>query len=87
MTKTIGRPRKDRVQQSDSPFKNMRLNAKLSQEQLAEKIGVAVSTIRRWEKGQAEPTMTVAQTKRFTRLVGKSIEELPDSLLPHRQEK
>ncbi|MDJ0904217.1 MAG: helix-turn-helix transcriptional regulator, partial [Xenococcus sp. MO_188.B8] len=35
------------------------LTAQLSQEQLARDIGVAVSTIRRWEKGQAEPTMTV----------------------------
>ena len=87
MTKTIGRPRKDSPRSSSSPLKEMRLNLFLSQEQLAMKIGVAVSTISRWEKGEAEPTMTLAQTKRFTRLVGKSIEELPDSLRPHRQEK
>ena len=43
---------------------------------------MAVSTIRRWEKGQAEPTMTVSQMKEFCKAVQKSFEELPGSLLP-----
>lgn len=59
------RPRKNYHQLTTSPLKRMRLNAKLSQEELAQEIGVAVSTIRRWEKGQAEPTMTLLQTKSF----------------------
>ena len=54
----------------------------MSQESLAKEIGVAVSTIRRWEKGQAEPTMTVNQMKEFCRAVQKNFEELPPSLLP-----
>lgn len=76
------RPKKTQLQQTNSPFKKMRLNVKLSQEQLAREIGVAVSTIRRWEKGQAEPTMTVRQMKEFCRAVQKKFDELPDSLLP-----
>ena len=76
------RPKKDYPQSTNSPFKKLRLKAQLSQEQLAREIGVAVSTVRRWEKGQAEPTMTVLQMKNFCRAVGQNFEELPDSLLP-----
>ncbi len=76
------RPKKSQRQETNSPFKRLRLNVKLSQEQLAREIGVAVSTIRRWEKGQAEPTMTVAQMKDFCRAVKQSFEDLPTSLLP-----
>lgn len=76
------RPKKTQRQETNSPFKRLRLNVKLSQEQLAREIGVAVSTIRRWEKGQAEPTMTVAQMKEFCRAVKQSFEDLPISLLP-----
>lgn len=76
------RPRKDEVQQTNSPFKQYRLDAQLSQEQLARDIGVAVSTIRRWEKGQAEPTMTVLQMKSFCEAVNQTLDDLPKSLLP-----
>jgi DNA-binding XRE family transcriptional regulator len=76
------RPKKSQQQETNSPFKRLRLNVKLSQEQLAREIGVAVSTIRRWEKGQAEPTMTVAQMKEFCKAVKKNFDELPNSLLP-----
>lgn len=78
----IGRPPKNRPILTSSPFKRMRLEAELSQEQLAQRIGVAVSTIRRWEKGQAEPTMTIGQFKKFTQAVGRHFDDLPDSLLP-----
>lgn len=76
------RPKKNSAQETKSPFKKLRLNVKLSQEQLAREIGVAVSTIRRWEKGQAEPTMTVSQMKEFCKAVQIRFEELPSSLLP-----
>ena len=82
-TKAIGRPRKNQTIQTNSPLRRMRQEADLSQEELAKRIGVSVSTIRRWERGQAEPTFTIAQTRRFAQAVGKSFEELPDSLLPH----
>lgn len=76
------RPKKDEPQLTNSPLKKLRLKAQLSQEQLAREIGVAVSTIRRWEKGQAEPTMTILQMKNFCRAVDRGFEELPDSFLP-----
>lgn len=76
------RPKKSQHQETNSPFKRLRLDVKLSQEQLAREIGVAVSTIRRWEKGQAEPTMTVYQMRQFCKTVKQNFEELPNSLLP-----
>ena len=78
----MSRPKRSQPQETNSPFKKLRLSVKLSQEQLAREIGVAVSTIRRWEKGQAEPTMTVAQMREFCKAVQKKFEELPNSLLP-----
>ena len=77
----MSRPPKNPPKPTNSPFKKMRLKARLTQEQLAQEIGVAVSTIRRWEKGQAEPTMTIAQVRKFTRAIGESFSNLPDSLL------
>ena len=77
------RPRKNQPQITNSPFKQLRLNAELSQEQLARNIGVAISTIRRWEKGEAEPTMTVLQMKAFCQTFQTSLDQLPNSLLPN----
>lgn len=78
----MNRPRKNQTQLTDSPFKKLRLEAKLSQENIARDIGVAVSTIRRWEKGMTEPTMTVKQMKNFCQAINYSFDDLPDSLLP-----
>lgn len=78
----MNRPKKHNLQETNSPFKKLRLSAQLSQEQLAREIGVAVSTIRRWEKGQAEPTMTVAQMTAFCKAVNTKFEDLPHSFLP-----
>ena len=61
------------------------MSAKLTQEKLARDIDVAVSTIRRWEKGEAEPTMTVVQMKRFCKAVNKNFDELPDSLMSRQE--
>jgi transcriptional regulator with XRE-family HTH domain len=54
-----------KIQSTDNEFKKLRKQACLTQEQLAQEIRVAVSTIRRWENGQSEPTMTVEQMERF----------------------
>jgi putative transcriptional regulator len=68
--------------QTNSPLRKLRNNANLTQEQLAREIGIAVSTIRRWERGLAEPTMTLSQTKKFCHAVDLDFDELPNSLLP-----
>jgi len=80
----MNRPASNTLQKTNSPFKQLRLDAKLSQEELARKIGVVVSTVRRWEKGEAEPTMTIAQMRNFCKAVKQNFEQLPQSLLPVR---
>ncbi|ELS01103.1 putative transcriptional regulator [Xenococcus sp. PCC 7305] len=82
----FGRPKKGVVQSTTSPFKKLRLQAELTQEQMAQEIVVTVSTIRRWEKSQAEPTMTVAQMKRFCKVTGAELSDLPDTLLENTEE-
>jgi transcriptional regulator with XRE-family HTH domain len=69
-----------KIQSTDNEFKKLRKKARLTQEQLAREIGVAVSTIRRWEHGQSEPTMTVEQMERFCAAVGKPFGNLPPKL-------
>lgn len=78
---------KKRTQENNSPLTKLREAAELSQEELAGLIDVSVSTVSRWERGLAEPTMTVYQMKDFCKAVNKTLEELPDSLLPPQSEK
>jgi transcriptional regulator with XRE-family HTH domain len=68
------------INPKDNEFKKLRKSACLSQEELAGKIGVAVSTIRRWEHGEAEPTMTREQMERFCTAVNKQFRKLPQKL-------
>jgi transcriptional regulator with XRE-family HTH domain len=76
----MARPKKGEPQETDSPLKQLRVASGLTQEDLARLIDVSVSSIRRWERGLAEPTMTVLQMKAFCKAVGKSLDELPDYL-------
>ncbi|BAU11522.1 helix-turn-helix domain protein [Leptolyngbya sp. NIES-3755] len=73
--------KKRQLTETNSPIKKMREAVNLSQEELARLMDISVSTVSRWERGLAEPTMTVAQMKAFCRAIGKTLEELPNSLL------
>jgi transcriptional regulator with XRE-family HTH domain len=68
------------IKPQDNPFKKLRKAVFLTQEALAEKIGVTVSTIRRWENGQSEPTMTREQMERFCTAVNQEFTKLPKKL-------
>ena len=63
-----------------SVLKALRENAGLSQEQLAVYLGIAVSTLRRWENEGMEPSMTRHQWQLFCQSVGVSFDALPQSL-------
>lgn len=76
----MSRPKQNEPQETDSPVKKLRLAAGLSQEALALNTGVALSTIRRWEINNCEPTMTVAQMRNFCSAVGKKFDQLPTPL-------
>lgn len=45
-----------------------RVNAKLTQKELAEKLGVSNATIVNWEKGNSEPNLT--QLRKISELSG-----------------
>lgn len=64
----------------DNHFRRLRKAAQLSQEELAKAIDVVVSTIRRWEKGSQEPTMTLEQTRKYCNAVKIPFDALPDRL-------
>jgi transcriptional regulator with XRE-family HTH domain len=73
-------PKKDKKQQEVvSPLRILRERANLTQEQLGVRLGVAGSTIRRWESG-TEPAMTRRQWKIFCQETGVIWDELPDDL-------
>ena len=74
------RPSKNKPQKIETVFKDLRLKVGLSQEGLARKMGVAVSTVRRWDKGEAEPHMTLGQMKKFCQAVRIDFEVLPNKL-------
>lgn len=63
-----------------SVVKKLREEAGLNQAQLAVAIGVAVSTISRWEQSGSkgiEPAMTPSEWLRFCRCVGIRWEDVP----------
>lgn len=69
---------KSREEDIESPLKKLREEAGLSQQALSHRIGVAVTTISRWERGESVAMLTVPQMKALCKVFGKSIEELPD---------
>lgn len=65
----------------DSPLVAMRLAKGLTQKDLADALGKTEQAIRNWEHGKSEPKLTLAETKTFCRLLGKTLEEMPDDFL------
>jgi transcriptional regulator with XRE-family HTH domain len=78
----MGRTNKSGAEDSESPLKKLREEAGLSQQALSHKIGVAVTTISRWERGESVAMLTVPQMKALCKVFGKSVEELPDEFGP-----
>ena len=56
---------------------NLRKKNGLSQEELAEKIGVARQTISKWELGETSPDLK--QSKELSKIFGVSLDELTDN--------
>ncbi|MEB3179068.1 MAG: helix-turn-helix transcriptional regulator [Nostocaceae cyanobacterium] len=71
----------------ESPLKRLREAAGLSQQELAFRIGVAVATISRWERGVSPAMMTIPQMKALGKALGVSLDELPDYFGPPNDEK
>lgn len=58
---------------------SMRKALGLTQEDVANALGVTSRTIINWENGHHEPKLTIRQTKALCRLLKVSIEQIPDT--------
>ena len=70
-----------KVEVGGSPLKAIRDELDMSQQQFASSLGIAVSTISRWERGQGTPVFTPGQFKILMLKLkekGIEIEQLPD---------
>ena len=66
----------------DSALKRLREAAGLSQQELAARIGVGVTTISRWERGVSPAMLSVPQMKALCRELGVALDDLPDDFGP-----
>lgn len=67
---------------SNSPLRELREQANLTQEQLSVRLKVSTSTLRRWENGDVEPAMTHEQWEEFCDAVAVTFYDLPKKLNP-----
>lgn len=82
-----GKPFYDKMQEDErerSPLVPLRERAGLTQEALAQKLGVTDHTVRNWEKGRAEPRLTIRQVKAMCAALKCTLEELPDDFCPNK---
>jgi len=66
-------------------LKCMRLALNYTQQELAERLGVAMVSVSRWERGTAVAQLTLPQIKalsRELRRVGMTVDNLPDTFGP-----
>lgn len=61
---------------NESLLKKLREEAGLSQQELASRIGVAISTLSRWERGQTPFVLTVRQVQLLCRVLNKNPDQL-----------
>lgn len=75
------------IKEGIAPLKAIREALGLTQQEFAESIGVAVSTVHRWETGKSEMTLNVEQMQKFDRLlrgIGMDLQNLPNELGPQK---
>jgi transcriptional regulator with XRE-family HTH domain len=62
----------------------LREQAGLTQRQLAEALGVTITTISNWERGVKEPNLNFAQVKRVTEVLQCSLDDLVEATNPQK---
>ncbi|MEM9948868.1 MAG: helix-turn-helix domain-containing protein [Cyanobacteria bacterium P01_D01_bin.36] len=70
-----------KVEVGGSPLKAIRDLLDVSQQQFASDLGIAVSTVSRWERGQGTPMFTPGQFKTLLSMLerkGVELDDLPD---------
>lgn len=68
-------------------FVELRKRAELTQRQVAEALGVTVTTVSSWETGLKEPRLDFAQTQKLMELYECSIDDLVAALQSLRQKR
>lgn len=63
----------------ESKFVSLRLEAGLTQKAVAKALGVTEQAVRNWERGKNEPRFTIQQMKLLCKMLGKSLDEMPES--------
>lgn len=66
----------------ESQLVKLREKAGITQEALAQALAVTDHTVRNWEKGRAEPRLTIRQVKALCRVLQCQLEDLPDNFGP-----
>ena len=65
-----------------SVFVSLRKGKHLSQDDVANALGVTRHTVANWETGRSEARLSVRQIKTLAQLLGVSVEDLPDDFGP-----
>lgn len=58
-------------------LKQRRKLLNLTQQQVADELGVTVTTVKNWEAGRFEPRLTISQMQALCRVLQCSLDELP----------
>ncbi|WP_367287608.1 helix-turn-helix transcriptional regulator [Laspinema palackyanum] len=61
-------------------FMKLRERVGLTQRELAQSLGVTVTTISAWENGRHEPKLTILQVKRLMEVLDCSLEDLVEAV-------
>lgn len=54
----------------------------VTQQELAEALGVSGNTVSRWETGRSVPLLTISQTRKLCEVLGVTFDQLPDNFGP-----
>jgi DNA-binding XRE family transcriptional regulator len=60
----------------------LRTLRRVTQQELAEALGVTRHTVTNWETGRSVPTLTIAQTRKLCEVLGVTFDQLPDNFGP-----
>lgn len=72
----------EQISKKESHLETLRKEAKITQDKLAEKLGVRTHTYRNWIKGRAVARLTVEQMKTLCRELNVTLDQLPNDFGP-----